>query len=204
MVEVKEINEFRSSLFKGDGDALDIRRLLTFLLGLKPSLLKLDFGWHIISYFCKDGQDIDVMGLNSLILNDTPTFLSSMDFKKCDMKGIVVDQLKLICLFGMLEYLLRNDVKYNYVRISEFISPFIIDHLKTYSSDVLIQTIALAKLWWTFVCQKVFKENFDASIMRCAKIVCRCVWLHAGSTNGVVQKSVLGFFEHVLSFLSIA
>ncbi|CAH8872761.1 unnamed protein product [Trichobilharzia szidati] len=149
------------------------------------------------------------MKIVSLIIDDILVFLSLLHFENNKIDGSVnfiyilrhlatnFGQLQLVCLFGILEYLLSAEVVCSFVSVSLSISSFIIDRLKTCSSDFLLQAVALAHKWWSFVLKKVRNELFEEYIVQQAQTIFKAVWLHAGSAIGVVQKSVSTFFEYV-------
>ncbi|CAH8566914.1 unnamed protein product [Schistosoma turkestanicum] len=64
--------------------------------------------------------------------------------------------------------------------------------------------IALAKAWCSFIFQKTVNEYFDECLTDCAQVICRSIYLHAGSSNVIVEKSVQEFFQHILDMLVIS
>ncbi|KAH8867602.1 hypothetical protein EWB00_000043 [Schistosoma japonicum] len=149
MHEIKKLSELRSSVLRSGGIP-DIHALLMFLRECKPTTQKLTIGKYVITYFVKHVPDVNLTELTSFILHDINMFFSLMGFKYASIEGLVVEQLQIVCLFGVLEYLQSNDLTCNSLCISS-IGYFIIDRLKCYPPNVLLQSIALANAWCSFV-----------------------------------------------------
>uniref|UniRef100_A0A094ZTF2 DUF2428 domain-containing protein n=1 Tax=Schistosoma haematobium TaxID=6185 RepID=A0A094ZTF2_SCHHA len=96
---------------------------------------------------------------------------------------------------------MSNKLTYDPSFICSSISHFIIDRLKRYSVTVLLQSISLAKVWCSFIFLNVLSKGCDDCLTKCAKAICRSVYLHAGSSNGNVEKSVQEFFLHILGII---
>ncbi|KAH8867600.1 hypothetical protein KSF78_0003749 [Schistosoma japonicum] len=128
-------------------------------------------------------------------------FFSLMGFKYASIEGLVVEQLQIVCLFGVLEYLQSNDLTCNSLCISS-IGYFIIDRLKCYPPNVLLQSIALANAWCSFVFLMIPNMDFDECLIKCSKIIFRCFWLHSASSNVTVRKAVREFYQHIFHIFS--
>ncbi|KAK4475115.1 hypothetical protein MN116_002203 [Schistosoma mekongi] len=195
MHEAKKLCELKGYLLRS-GEIPDVHALLMFLLKCKPSTQKLAFGEYVITYFVKHVPDVNLTELTSLILHDINMFFTLMGFKYASIDGLIVEQLQTVCLFGVLEYLQLKDSTCNSLCISS-IGYFIIDRLKCYSPNVLLQSFALANAWYSFVFLKIPDMDFDECLIKCSKMIFRCVWLHAASSNGTVRKAVHEFYQHI-------
>ncbi|CAH8679716.1 unnamed protein product [Schistosoma rodhaini] len=201
MHELRKINELKFYLSKDYGNTLGFHELIKFLLECRPSKEKLSLGRFIINYFVRHLHNTSLAELTSLILNDIYMLLALAGFEDIKIEGLVAEQLQIVCLFGVIEYILSNKLTYNFSSICSSISHFIIDRLKNYSPSVLLQSISLAKVWCSFIFLKVLSEGFDDCVTKCAKVICRSIYLHAGSSNGVVENSVQEFFLHILGII---
>ncbi|CAH8661063.1 unnamed protein product [Schistosoma guineensis] len=201
MHELRKINELKLYLSKDDGNAFDFCELIKFLLECKPSTEKLSLGRFIIDYFVRRLHNISLSELTSLVINDIYMLFTLAGFEDTKAEGLVAEQLQIVCLFGVIEYIMSNKLTYDPSFICSSISHFIVDRLKRYSVTVLLQSICLAKVWCSFIFLNVLSKGFDDCLTKCAKAICRSVYLHAGSSNGNVEKSVQEFFLHILGII---